>query len=327
MSCRIGFVGAGAVAERHARVLAGFPDVRLVAVTDPDQERRRSFARRHGGRAVPDLAALLDTGLDAAYVCVPAFAHGQPEESIASAGVNLFVEKPLGLDWATPHRVARLLDGTGVLAAVGHHWRYSATVRRAQRLLRDRPVRLLTGAWLDQVPPSRWWAFRRRFGGQVVEQAVHVLDLARLLCGEVTEVYAVTDQVPPHAPSTDAAGATTAAVRFDSGAVGTLATTCVLGWRHRAGVEVCADGLALLVTEDGLECCEHGRTQHWSVDPAEARRAADRAFVDAVLGRTDELLTSYPDALRTHRLACAIAGSAAQGRPIHFPGAAPGSGA
>ena len=36
MTVRIGLVGAGGVGARHARTLAGFDDVELVAVCDPD---------------------------------------------------------------------------------------------------------------------------------------------------------------------------------------------------------------------------------------------------------------------------------------------------
>jgi len=35
--CRIGFVGTGGVATRHAQVLSGFEDVTLVAATDVDR--------------------------------------------------------------------------------------------------------------------------------------------------------------------------------------------------------------------------------------------------------------------------------------------------
>ena len=33
--CKIGFVGAGGVALRHARHLTDIPDVEILAVTDP----------------------------------------------------------------------------------------------------------------------------------------------------------------------------------------------------------------------------------------------------------------------------------------------------
>ena len=42
----------------------------------------------------------------------------------------------------------------------------------------------------------------------------------------------------------------------------------------------------------------------------------DRAFVDAVRGIGDDVRAPYAEALRTHRLACALAASAATGQPV-----------
>jgi predicted dehydrogenase len=315
--CRVGFVGAGGVAARHADTLADFPDVNLVAVTDTDPDRSQSFARRFGVRTAPGVDGLLETGLDGVYVCVPPFAHGPAEEAIAAAGLGLFVEKPLGLDCVVAERVAEAIAAAGVVSAVGHHWRYSASVATARRLLWNTPVRLVMGAWLDQLPPAAWWARRGHSGGQVVEQAIHILDLARLFAGEVTEVCAVANENPPVAPDADVDGSTAAILRFAGGAVGTLAATCLLGWKHRAGLEVYADNLALTLTEEGIDVRGGRGCRQWQpVDPAVAKRAADRAFIDAVLGKGDDIRVPYPEALRTHRLACAVAQSAAQHRSV-----------
>ncbi|MDQ4102880.1 MAG: Gfo/Idh/MocA family oxidoreductase [Actinomycetota bacterium] len=317
--CRIGFVGAGGVAARHARMLAEFDDVQLMSVTDLDPVRAQSFAAAHGMRAVHGVEELIETGVDAVYVCVPPVAHGLAEQAVAAAGVALFVEKPIGLDWEGAEQTARVLAEAGVVTAVGHHWRYSSTVTWAQRVLNDRPVRLAVGAWLDKVPPVSWWALRGHSGGQVIEQAIHVLDLARLVVGEVTEVHAIADSTPPGAPDADIDGATVANLRFAGGAVGTLAATCLLGWKHRAGLEVYADGLAVSLSEDTLEIRDgSGGLQVRRVDPDAAKRAADRAFVDTVLGNGGDVRTPYSDALRTHRLACAVARSAAQGIPVRL---------
>lgn len=296
------------MAARHAAMLSGFRDVTLVSVTDIDAERASALAAAHGMAAVPDVPAVLESGVDAVYVCVPPFAHGVVEERLLAARVPLFVEKPLALDLATAERIATLVAETGVLTAVGHHWRYSAAVEWARSALIDRPVRLAVGAWLDKVPPVGWWPHRGRSGGQVIEQAIHVLDLARLLVSEVTEVHAMADGVPPVAPDADVDGATVAILRFANGAVGTLAATCLLGWKHRAGLEVYADGLAISLTEDTLSARDAATgAQERRLDPDAAKRAADRAFVDAVLGRRADIHTPYIEALRTHRLACAIA--------------------
>lgn len=337
--CRVGLVGAGNVAQRHARVLAGFADARIVGVTDVAAEPAARLAETHGARSFPDVAALLSADLDAVYVCVPPFAHGAAEEAVLAAGLPLFVEKPIAVDREVALRIARLLDskrepgldskrergaestseGRRVLTAVGHHWRYLAVVEQARRILAGRTIRLVTGAWLDKVPPVGWWPRRDSSGGPVVEQASHVLDLARHLAGEVDEVWAAGDGTPPPVDGADVDGATAATLRFASGAVGTLTATCALGWKHRAGLEVYADGLALAVGEAGLVVRDGDGEREVPGDPEAARVAVDRAFVDAVRGVGDDIRVPYDEAYRTHLLALAVAESAATGRVVRVP--------
>jgi myo-inositol 2-dehydrogenase/D-chiro-inositol 1-dehydrogenase len=326
-TCRIALIGAGNVARRHARVLSQFPDAEIVGVTDVVPEAAAALAAATGARAFADAGTLLAAGVDAAYVCVPPFAHGAPEEAVLAAGVPLFVEKPLAVTAETAERIGAGIADAGLLTAVGHHWRYLGAVDQAQRLLAGRAVRLVSGAWLDKVPPVDWWPVRSRSGGPVVEQAVHVLDLARVFAGEATEVYALGDGQPPAVPGADVDGVTTAALRFRDGALGTLAVTCTLGWKQRAGLEVVADGLWLSVSEDELIIRVNDGDpvrRPGPADPEAARVAVDRAFVDAVRGIGDDVRTSYAEALRTHRLACALASSAVAGTPVQLAGDAVG---
>jgi myo-inositol 2-dehydrogenase/D-chiro-inositol 1-dehydrogenase len=327
---RIGLIGAGNVGRRHAQVLESFPDVHVAGITDVSPGAAAALAGDIGSRAFADVAGLLSAGVDAAYVCVPPFAHGAAEAAVLSAGVPMFVEKPLAATAETAEHVGARVAAAGVLTAVGHHWRYLDVVERARRLLDGRPVRLVTGAWLDKVPPVGWWPVRSQSGGPVVEQAAHVLDLARLFAGEVAEVFAMGDGRPPGVPGADVDGVSTATLRFRDGALGTLATTCLLGWKQRAGLEVVADGLWLSVGEDGLVIREGGADpveETVPADPAAARVAVDRAFADAVLGVGNDVRVPYAEALRTHRLACALASSAATGRVVEPSGGPAAAGA
>ena len=45
---RVGVVGTGGVATRHATILSGFADVTLVAATDVDPARAATFAAQFG---------------------------------------------------------------------------------------------------------------------------------------------------------------------------------------------------------------------------------------------------------------------------------------
>jgi predicted dehydrogenase len=299
-------------------VLSGFPDVQVTGVTDVIPAAAEDLAGRYGATMFAGVPELLNAGVDAVYVCVPPFAHGPAERAIVAADLPLFVEKPIALDKVAASDIADLIAARSLTSAVGHHWRYLATVDRARALLDRRPIRLVTGRWLDKVPPVRWWPHRDKSGGPIVEQAAHVLDLARYLCGEVAEVFAAGNGVPPAVPGADIDGATVATLRFASGAVGTLAATSVLGWKERAGLEIYADGLAVKLSETELVVRQGDDTDTVQVDPDSARIAVDRAFVDAVRGAGDDIRVPYAEALRTHALALAVAESAASGRPIRL---------
>ena len=158
--CKVGFVGAGGVAMRHARHLTQLKDVRVVAVTDPNAAAAQSFAETTDAAVATDLDELIKTSPDAVYVCVPPHAHGAIEEQLLDAGIAMFVEKPLAMDLPTAERIADTASKAGVVTAVGHHWRYSPAVDLVRDLLAGRPVRLV-GRIMD----------RPRAPGAVVEQA------------------------------------------------------------------------------------------------------------------------------------------------------------
>lgn len=126
---RVGFIGAGGIAHRHFGVLEQFDDVSIVAVADVDMARATDAASRFGARAFDDAAAMIDAvELDALFICVPPFAHGEPERLAINAGLPFFVEKPVALDLGTAEDVAASVERLGLVTAVGYHWPYLDTV-------------------------------------------------------------------------------------------------------------------------------------------------------------------------------------------------------
>jgi myo-inositol 2-dehydrogenase / D-chiro-inositol 1-dehydrogenase len=320
----IGVVGAGGVATRHMRVLSGFNDVRVVGVADPDAKRRGAMAAACGASAWPDADALLDgERLDAVYVCVPPGQHGAVEERILHAGLPMFVEKPLAADLATAERVALAAARAGVITATGYHWRHLSTVARARELLTDRPVRLAMAFWLDKMPPVPWWPLRSSCGGQMIEQGTHVLDLLRVLVGEVTSVQAAAGRDGHRGPVEDDGidDSTAAVLCFDNGAVATVAASCLLDRKHRAGVELVATGLRLALSEESLQVSGDGVDERHEPD-GDPRVTVDRCFIDAVRrGEPGLVAADYAEALRTHRVGCAIDAAARTGQPVYLAGA------
>lgn len=319
---RVGLVGAGRVGARHAATIAGLDDVRLVAVTDIDPGRAALLARAHDATAVPDLDALLGTpGLDAVWLCLPPFVHGDPELAVIAAGVPFFVEKPLSADLATAERigdaVAVAVAARGLVTATGYHWRCALGVERAARELVGTPVVLAHGAWWDKVPPVPWWLHRATSGGQLVEQATHLVDTMRVLVGEPVSVLTEAARAPDRDPALVEV-ATAAVIRFDTGAVATLSATSVLVREHAASLTLLAEGIAVEISENGTVLTRGDRVDRVPEDGL-AQVRVDAEFCQAVRrGDPTAVRAPYAEAVATHRVCCALALSALTGTPVQL---------
>ncbi len=324
---RVGCVGTGFIAGRHLEALSRLPDVEVTAVADPVAERAQDAAQRYGARAYDDGVALLESeALDAVWLCVPPYAHGPLEAAALDRGLPFFVEKPLALDLATAEGIAARVAETGLLTAVGYHWRHLDVVRAAADLLRDRPPHLVTGYWLDRTPAAPWWAQRDRSGGQVLEQTTHIFDLARVLVGEVVGVQAVEVAAPLDGAG-DAPAAASALLRFASGAVGTISSARSLAWRHRVALHLVGDAQVVEVAERRLVDHElrvvTGDGEQVTTSDQDPIAAEDAEFVAALRGGGDGPRVPYAEALRTHTLTLAADRSAREGTPValEVPGA------
>ena len=317
---RVGVIGAGGIANRHIGNLQWFPGFRLVAVADPVLEAAEAQARRVAGtRTFTDWRAMLDSvALDALLICVPPFAHGEPELAAADLGLPFFVEKPIAVDLATAERVAAAVIARELVTAVGYHWRYLDTSERAAELLADSPAHLVMGYWWDSTPPRGWWVRQATSGGQMVEQTTHLFDLARHLVGEVASVSGLATRVDRRERTfadADVADATLANAQFVSGAIGSFASTHLLRWAHRIGLHLVCEGMVLEMTERDL-MVDVGRGRPLTPATRDPFLAELRDFLEAASGGENRIRVPYAEALRTQRLTVAATEAALTGRII-----------
>lgn len=314
---QVGFIGAGGIASRHVSDLLGFDDVQVAAFADPAVARAKEQAQRSGGQVYNDYRQMLEhEQLDALYICVPPFAHGEVELAAIERGIPFFVEKPLATDWATAQRIGSAVEAKGLTTAVGYHWRYLNTVEQAQELLAKRPARLALGYWLDATPPPHWWRIEAESGGQLVEQTTHIFDLARLLLGEVATVYAAGSRMERAAfPDLDGWDVSVATLKFASGALGTLASTCILDWPHRIGLHLFSEAMAIELSEFEI-MVDVGRGRPVQKAVGDPFVLEDRDFIDAVQGRQNRIRANYREALKTHLLTTTATRAARAGQAL-----------
>lgn len=299
---RLAMIGAGGMGRLHAGNLAGMDDVDICGVFDPRAPAADALAASHGAKAYRSLSELLDTEHpDAAYVCVPPSSHGPAELALAAARVPFFVEKPVALDPAVGADIAAAVSDAGLLTGVGYHWRYLDASRRAAEVLAQSRPLLATGWWLSTTPGVAWWRKRSESGGQVIEQATHIADLARYLLGDVISVQAdeATLVISDRYPDADVADVGTALLRFASGPLGVLANSCSLDHSSAAGLDIFTDSVVLRIRSDSLVEERRGEviTRREQGSPFVRE---DETFVAAVRsGDPAAVKSSYTDALAT----------------------------
>jgi predicted dehydrogenase len=312
---RLGLIGTGWITEIHLPILASLGRTDLVGIVSASPERARSVAATWGGAGYTDLPRMLDEQApDVAFVCLPPDRSATACAELVGRGIPFLTEKPLGAVAADPEGVAGALAGSGLVTAVGYQCRGLDFLPELQARLAARPAHLLVARYTGPTPGSSWWRHVAESGGQVVEQATHLYDLARMLLGEAQVLAAASSRHRRDAyPDADVDDVATAIVRFSSGTLASFTNSCLLpsavvefdlvseGMRSTIRLDDRPAGTTWTLTledEEGTTFREPGR------DPYEVQA---EAFLDAV--REDDprrVLSSYADALLTDRLTRAV---------------------
>ena len=323
----VAFLGVGRMGETHLRNLVGLSGVRVVAVADPNREAaERGKAISNAEVALTDIEkAISHPGVDAVVIVTPTETHARLIELAVTADKAVFSEKPIALDLAETNRVVRLAQERGALVQIGFMRRFDPGYARAKaRIEAGELGKLETFRALsrDTYPPSL--NFLKSSGGLFLDMAVHDLDLARFLVGEVEEVQAwgavLIDERFSQADDVDTA---TTLLRFQNGVLGVTETSRRSAWGYDIRTEV-AGALGKVVVEAPqktplLFAREFSSTfDHFENFPDRFEKAyqlqLQSFFKDLQEGKRPS--PGPEDALETLRLAIAVTTSWKQQRPV-----------
>jgi len=311
----VAIVGTGYIAGRHAAALAAMDNITIVGHVGVKREDAEQAVQQWGGRAYASADELLAAEqVDAVWMCVPPFAHGQLEQTFlqhGEHGVPMYIEKPVGVDVAGPEAIATAIASKQAIVNVGYYWRCLEIMPKLQNMLAETPPHMVRIAYHGPTAPAAWWQVQAKSGGQVVEQATHLVDTARFLLGEAQVLQAISEHHDrPAYPDMDIATTTAALLRFDSGLLGSLTATCILDSFVDTAIEFFADGrkITLSLKEMHVDTADGRTTESTGEDPLVR---ADRAFIAAVQANDPSAVPcSYDAALATQKLCCSIQAAA-----------------
>ncbi len=132
---RIGFIGVGSMGQAaHLRNYASLDGCEVAAIAELRPQLARKVAARYGvGRVYPSGADMLSAEkLDGIVASQPFARHGQVLPEVLSAGVPVFIEKPLASSVQAGERVLAALSAGGSWLMVGYHKRSDPATMRAK---------------------------------------------------------------------------------------------------------------------------------------------------------------------------------------------------
>ncbi len=190
----VAIVGCGLIGKKRAKALG---TARLVACADVVLERAQELAQKAPGAvATADWQDLLTHG-DVDVVVVSTHNHKLAEVTLAAlqAGKHVLVEKPAGRWVKEVDSISAAAQSYGRLVHVGFNHRYHPALRKARELFKAGALgemMLVRGRYGHggRLGYEKEWRANPTLsgGGELIDQGIHLIDLARWFLGDFIEV-------------------------------------------------------------------------------------------------------------------------------------------
>jgi virulence factor len=305
---RVAMIGAGSMANRvHYPSLASFPDVEIAAICDLDAARLRETADRYEVEKRYDnyRTMIEEIAPDAVYAIGPPHIMYDIWYWCLSQGLNLFIEKPMGISIHQARSLLYLAEQNGCITQVGFQRRTCPmVVQLREECLQQGPIVHAECAFFKAETADYLHA-----RDHMMDDGVHAIDTLRWMCGgEVTNVQSIARRV-----QTADINFFTALLEFDNGATGILVNSWSSGRRifrvEMHGRGICAEA----EHENKGRLYRDGDTQGVEYDTRTIAgsnelyvyggfQAKSREFIDAVKNNTLPG-SHFEDAIKTMEVA------------------------
>jgi predicted dehydrogenase len=253
----VALIGGGFMAKAHALAQAAMPmffwpapalPVRKVVVDVTDELAADAKKRLGYEEGSSNWRSVLERDdVHVIDICTPNDSHAEIAIAAAKAGKHIICEKPLARTGEEAKTMLDAVESAGVKHMVAFNYRYTPAVQLAKKLIdegRIGKIRNFRGTYLqdwsaDPDGPLSW-RFQKQIAGSgaLGDIGTHVIDLARLLVGEIDEVNGILKTYIPDRP-------------LQKGGVDKLGAAERGGGGPRGAVDVDDEVLTFLKFEDG----------------------------------------------------------------------------
>lgn len=194
---RIGLVGTGAIAHKHAQAYANI-GYRVTACYNQNFDKGEAFASQYGARYVDSLERICsDPEVDVVDLCTFPDVRLEPLRLAANAGKHIQVQKPIATNLKTAREMIEYAHAKRVHLAVVSQHRFDDSCIFLKRAIAAGRL----GKILQADAYVKWWRSEEYYsrpikgswdvegGGALINQGIHQVDILLFLLGPVKEVF------------------------------------------------------------------------------------------------------------------------------------------
>lgn len=190
----VALIGCGLIGQKRLKSL---PAGTVRVACDLDLERARRLASQSAGCRATDSAdeALAGADVSVAVVATVNSALAPLAAKAVAAGKHVLVEKPVGVTVAELENLERLARQKQVLVRAAYNHRYHPACLKALEIWRSGalgPILFMRGRYGQggRLGYEKEWRADPKLsgGGELIDQGVHLVDLAGLFLGEFTSI-------------------------------------------------------------------------------------------------------------------------------------------
>lgn len=255
-----GIIGAGAIAEVHARAIDTIIDADLIGIYDHNPDKTITFSIKYNCTAFESVEEMChDNRVDIVCICTPSGLHLEPAITAITSGKHCVIEKPIE---TTLERCDRIIEAGikhNVMVSGIFPMRFSRVNIELKKAIEDgRFGKLVMGdayiKWYrnsDYYKDVKWRSnFSSSGGGAVMNQGIHSVDLLRWFMGKVDAVCAFTGLVGHD--DLEVEDVAVATLKFANGAMGVIEASTAVNPGFFRKIEILGTKGSVIIEEEKI---------------------------------------------------------------------------
>lgn len=186
---KVGLIGCGKISANHVAAFEKLSDAKITAACDLNDANLGAVVEKTGAKPYRDYKKMFSDGIiDLAVITLPHFLHCEAACAAAEHGVDVFLEKPMGMNVSECQKIIDVCEKNNVMLWVGDPQRYHGGNIVAKELINSGEYGQLiaisetrcTNYFSESRP--KWFLNKKTSGGGILMNlGAHTIDRIKYL--------------------------------------------------------------------------------------------------------------------------------------------------